>query len=214
MRFVNKLSYSWARSLSNNLNETHQKRAVFYYGLIILNTALIKIIVTLGIAALLGVIVPTIIITLVFGSLRMLAGGYHMDTYGKCLLASLIQFQTAALITQYSYIYWNLLMTSTLVLATFVLSYILIYKYAPKDTPNKPITDPKEISKFKKLSSIYLTSLLLIVFVLLFLGQFYFVIPICFSILLEIFTITPAGHVFYEAIRVGLNNHKKTVKNI
>lgn len=205
MRFVLKWSYSCAKHLANVLNENHNKRAIYYYGFYIVFGTLVKGTILISLSLLLGVLVPALLTVSALGSLRLVAGGYHFDTYGKCLFVSLVFVITAALISQYTYSYWNLISIVVFLLVIFVFSLFMLIKYAPKDTPTKPITEPAAIRKYKRLSIAYLGILLILCSVLTILDLKLYVIAIGFGISLEIFTITPAGHSFFNTIKNGLN---------
>jgi len=65
--------------------------------------AILKIILMVSLSAILGVIIPAMIITLTFSSLRIIAGGFHFGDYTKCITVSTIQFIGSALIIKYTY---------------------------------------------------------------------------------------------------------------
>lgn len=208
MRFVQKWSYSCAKHVANVLKENHNKRAVYYYGFYIIFGTLVKGTILISLSLLLGVLIPALLTVLALGSLRMFAGGFHFDTYGKCLLVSLIFVLSTALISQYTYIYWNIVSIAVFLSFIFVYGLLMIIKYAPKDTPTKPITEPSAIRKYKRLSIVYLGILLILCSVLTLLNLKLYVIAIGFGILLEIFTITPSGHSFFNSIKNGLTRRK------
>lgn len=205
MRFVLKWSYACAKHLANALNENHNKRSVYYYGFYVLFGTLVKGFILISVSLLLGIFIPALLTVTVLASLRLFAGGYHFDTYGKCLLVSMALTVATALISQYTHPYWSMAAVAIFLFLVFTLSLYMLIKYAPKDTPTKPITDPADIIKFKRLSIIYLGILLIICCVLSALGLKMYVMAICFGVLLEIFSITPAGHNFFNIIKVGLN---------
>jgi len=207
MRFVLKWSYGCAKKLAAVLNENHNRKAVYYYGFYIVFASLVKGTILISVALLLGILIPALLIVAVFGSLRMLAGGFHFDTLGRCLYISLGLFLTAALISQYTYQYWNTLSVTIFFILVFATSLYVLIKYAPKDTPTKPITDPVEIMKFKKLSIIYLCIWLVACIILTVLNLNLYVIAMSFGVLLEIFSVSPVGHAFFNKIKAGLNNN-------
>mgnify|MGYP000846263222 FL=1 len=193
MRFVQKWSYACAKQLAAGLNENHQKRAVYYYGFFIIIGALVKGVIMFSTAAIFGVLIPTIVIMLTFASLRMFAGGYHMNTYGRCLFASMALFIISALISKHTYELWSNNIIISLIFIIFVAGFLILLKYAPKDTPNKPITEPEKIKMYKSLSLIYLVIWLIISIILLFFNLKMFVLCLCFAVMLELFSITPIG---------------------
>ena len=211
MRFIQKWSYAFAFNLAIKLNDNHQKRSVYYYGFFLVIGALVKGIILISVALLFGALIPSLLIVFIFGSLRMFAGGYHMDTYGKCLFVSLGLFVAAALIVQYTFQYWNLISIAILITLTFIIGLYVLIRYAPKDTPNKPITDPKDVKKYKKLSLIYLFIYLAISVILAAFRLKMYVMAMSFGVLLELFAVTPTGHRFFNTLKNKLN--KKVVKN-
>jgi accessory gene regulator B len=208
MRFVNKLSYSCAQKLAAAMNENHQKRSVYYFSFQIIFGGVIKNIVLLSLAILLGVLLPALVSAAVFAAIRMLAGGYHMDTYGKCLLVSIFMFMLAALTAQYTYQYWNYTSLAVLIAITLVYGLYTMIRYAPKDTPHKPITDSREIKKFKVLSILCLVVLIISASILAYFNLNIFALAICFGSILELFTVTPLGNNFFDMIRNGIA-HKR-----
>ncbi|MHB8065034.1 MAG: accessory gene regulator ArgB-like protein [Ruminiclostridium sp.] len=206
MRFVLKWSYACAKQLAAVLNENHNRKAVYYYGFYIVFGSLVKGIILISISLLLGILIPALLIVAVFGSLRMLAGGFHFDTFGRCLFISLGLFLAVALISQYTYQYWNSISVVIFLILVFAISLYVLKKYAPRDTPTKPITDPLEIMKFKKLSIVYMCIWLIVCSILIVLNLNMYVIAMSFGVLLEIFSVTPVGHVFFNKIKTGLNN--------
>mgnify|MGYP000985132066 CR=1 FL=1 len=212
MRFVQKWSYACANHFATVLNENHQKRAVYYYGFFIIIGAMVKGIILISAALLFGTLLPTIFVFLAFASLRIGAGGYHMDTYGKCLFASLVLYITASLITQHTYKFWNDFHIAMLITITFVTGLYVLIRYAPKDTPNKPITKPEQIMKYKKLSIIILFVWFIISIALTIFKQSMYIIALNLGILLELFSVTPTGHKFFDKINNGLN--KKAIHNM
>ncbi len=205
MRFVDKWAYACAYQLAGVLNENHQRRAVYYYGFIIIFGSLVKGLALTVVSLLLGIFRPIVIIAIAFGLLRLVAGGYHMDTYGKCLLVSMVLFISAGVTAQYSVLYWKTAHLITLISVVFVFGLYAIIRYAPRDTPNKRITEIAEIRKFKRLSLIYLGVWLTVTAGLVVLGFRMAVLALCFAVSLEIFTIIPTGQRFFDFIKEGLS---------
>ena len=210
MRFVQKLSYSCAKYLSHMLDEDHQKKAVYYYGFQIAIGSIVKIITLIAISIAFGVLLPALIISISFVLLRKVAGGCHMKTYGKCLVVTIGLFIAAALLAQYTHQYWSAGGIVVLFTLTFITGIYLIIKYAPKDSPNRLITDLKERRRFRNLSIIYMLVWLVLVIVLNMYGMKMHILALCFSVLLELFGITPIGHRFFEKIEYVLALEHKT----
>jgi accessory gene regulator B len=192
------------------LDEDHQKKAVYYYGFQIAIGSAVKIITLIAVSLAFGVLLPALIISLSFTLLRKVAGGCHMKTYGKCLVVTIGLFITAALLAQYTHQYWSVEGLVILFTLTFLTGIYLVIKYAPKDSPNRLITDLEEKRRFRKLSVVYMIIWLVLVIALTMYGMKTYTLALCFSVMLELFGITPIGHRFFEKIEYGLALERKT----
>ena len=81
MRFIQTMSYKGANYLMKQKQENHEKRRVYYYGFQIVIGGMVKLILLTLLALITQTLKTSVITVLIFSSLRMLAGGYHMDTY-------------------------------------------------------------------------------------------------------------------------------------
>lgn len=204
MEFIKKWSFGSAKHLAEVMKENHQKRYCYYYGFQIIYGELVKSILLLGIAWVLGIFSSVLLILITFAALRMVAGGFHMDTYGRCLFVSTVMFLGAGLLAQYTNRYWNIYSIFLFIFVTFLIGLSMVVKYAPRDTPNKPITDVEEMRRFKRLSIYYLVIWLVITLILVIYGLNIAALSLCFAVLLEVFTITPTGCKFFEYVRSGI----------
>lgn len=209
MRFIHALSYRGADFLMKQMNENHEKRRVYYFGLQIVIGALVKGLLLLSLALVTGTVLPSITIVVVFASLRTIAGGYHMNTYGKCIAVSLGMFIACAIISRYTYQVWNTPLTLVFILSTFISCLMCLIKWAPADNPNRPITKVEEITKFKRLSILYITVWLFAALIAVYFNLYMFVLAGCFGVILEVFSITPVGYRFFDRIEHGLDAVKK-----
>lgn len=206
VRFIEALSYSGADYLMKQKGENHEKRRVYFYGFQIIFGVIVKFLILFVLALATGTIMPAFLMTIVFASLRVIAGGYHMDTFGKCLGVSISMFITFSIIARYTYHYWNTYQIFIFASITVVISLISLYRWAPSDNPNRPITEPSEIKKFKKLTFIYLGVWIIIALVLIHFKLYMIFLSIAFGLLLEIFSITPAGHAFFSFVKNSLKS--------
>jgi len=211
MKFIRSCSYSCAKYLSSKLNENHEKRRIYDFGFQVVLGAIFKGTLLVLISLLLRIFVPAIIVVAVFGSLRMLAGGYHMNTYTKCMFVSLALFISAALLSGYTYQYWPKWSLVILAAATFIVSIPVLLKWAPADNPNRPITKPEEIRKFKRLSIVYMVIWSLVIATVLWIepvNHQIYVIAASLGVLMELFTISPAGQGFFHKISGSVDRIK------
>jgi accessory gene regulator B len=170
---------------------------VYSYGFQVLWGMVFKGLLLVGLSWLLGVLKEAIIITITFSSFRIIAGGYHMQSYLRCISISLFQFILSGLIIKYTHPYWtNINVLLTLLLITILSMLYVIIKYIPRDNPNKKITNHEEIMKFKRWSLYYLVGWTLIMMVSLWLNINTLVIASCLGLLLEVFSITNLGYAY------------------
>lgn len=200
MKIINAISFNSANFLMKHTNDNHEKRRIYYFGFQVLYGEIFKIIIIAFISLLLGIIVPELIILATFVSLRIFAGGYHMNTYGKCFYATLIIFLAAGAFIQYSPGIWSMEIILGLFIITSILAFYCVRKYAPRDTPNKPITDPDDISRFKRISTIHIVIWMLLMSILLYFKLNMPVIASCIGLSIELLSISPAGHRFFDWI--------------
>jgi len=209
VRFIEALSYSGANYVMKQKGENHEKRRIYYYGFQVIIGAIVKFIILFILALVTDTLLPTFLMAIVFASLRAIAGGYHMDTFGKCLAVSISMFIVFSAVARYTYQYWQSYQIIIFAVITMLLSLFAICKWAPSDNPNRPITDPKEIKKFKKLSVIYLGIWTILSFVLICTKLYMIFLSIAFGLILEIFSITPAGHAFFNFVKNSLKKKSK-----
>ncbi|HEY8805094.1 MAG TPA: accessory gene regulator B family protein [Clostridium sp.] len=173
---------------------------VFEYGFMVIIGALVKGILLVSLASILGVLVPVIAITFTFSSLRIIAGGYHLKNFLGCMVISLTQFIISSIIVQYTQKYWTYINIYSLFIFSIIVAIYIIIRYVPRDTPNKPITDQKQKVKFKKWSSIYLTTWTMLMTIFLLLHIKIIVIASCFGLLLELLSISTLGQKMYTFV--------------
>jgi accessory gene regulator B len=216
MKFIHKWSFFCARYLAGQMNENHEKRRVYYFGFQLVIGSIVKGVLLVALAALFGSLLPTLLSVLIFGSFRLLGGGYHMDTYGKCIAVSLGLFIVFGIVTQYTYSYWKEPELVCFIAITLITAIFVTIKWVPKDTPNKPITNLAEIKKFKKLSSFYILVWLICMLTIFYLKMSkyeLYIIAVCVGFLLELFSISPLGHSFFDKVsgKVDVITLKKSV---
>jgi len=173
---------------------------VFTYGFMVVWGAILKILLMVSLASIFSIKISALIITLTFSSLRIIAGGYHFGGYNKCITFSTIQFIGSALIVKYSIQYWSQVDVYSLLIFCILTALYVIYRYIPRDTPNKPIIEILEICKFKRWSSYYLFIWTVIMTIFTFFDLKIIVVSSCFGLLLELFSCSKIGHFVYKQL--------------
>jgi accessory gene regulator B len=198
MRFINKWSYRLADYLTSQLGHSHEKRHVYYYGFQIIIGGIVKFLLLLAATLATGIFFSTFTALLFFGALRVIAGGYHMGNYTRCMIVSSLMFMLSGFITEYTHVYWSQAALALLAGAVFLVALPSVLKWAPADTPYKPITKPSQIKTLKVLSVVVvilwaLSELLLIA------GRLsFYSLAGSLGILMAVFIISPAGYGFFN----------------
>lgn len=200
MKFINQLSYQLAHSLAEELKHTHEKRRVYYYGLQVIIGSLVKTILLVAVTLILGLFEATIAVMLFFAALRITAGGYHMDNYTKCLLASFGIFLSLAFTVKYTYAIWPGWLLISFSALSLILVFYSAYRFAPADTPYKPITNRKKIKRLKVIS-VAVVIIWAVADIYFILNNFsYFVVAGCLGMLMAAFIISPLGYRFFNFV--------------
>ncbi|MDP4094362.1 MAG: accessory gene regulator B family protein [Bacillota bacterium] len=216
MRFIRVWAYNCARYLSDNMKESHQKRSIYYYGFQILISSIVKTSLLVIISLFIGTLLPTLVVLAAFASLRVLAGGYHMDSYGKCAFFSIGMFVLGGVIAKYTVQYWDLIILCSFSAAALAAGIFVLIRWAPRDNPRRPITKAEEIRNFRKLSFIYMCLWIIVNVTLILMKHNIYVISICFGMLFELLTIVPFGYNFFEWLSGNvdkLNKQQKFIHN-
>lgn len=172
---------------------------VLQYGLEGFLGDFIKSLIILTIGILFNILIPAIFIMLAFCTLRLLAGGFHMDNYSKCLSTGSILFLVPAWFIQYYNSY--LTVNYKFIMISILISFIIVYMYAPVDSENKPLTNNDKIKyKFKSLFYVYVLANILVL-----ISNNLIKVSILTGLIIELFTITPIGIKIFNTIELIIN---------
>ena len=195
MKLIQKISYSSANFLTNQLQQDHRKRSEYYFGFQGIYQSVIKVLVLGGIALLLGIVKPMLFVILAFTTLRFFAGGTHMGTYMKCFLVTILTFIPASLAAKCL----SEIVDVLFVIAVFVISAVLIVFYAPKNSPLNQISE-KRAKTLRVLSIITILVWFIISVCLYLFQQAEPAVSVCLGILLEVSSIVPLFEKLYNKL--------------
>ncbi|MFZ5969565.1 MAG: accessory gene regulator ArgB-like protein [Bacillota bacterium] len=165
----------------NNLNLTDLEIKKIEFGLTCMIGELSKVLMYLIIFSMFQVIEYFLVGLVFFCILRLVAGGFHENTYWRCFFTSLLIF-TIIVVTSS-----NVTLSMTQKIFVVFMSLLLICRYAPVDHPNKPIISEVRRKRFKLLS----------IFMCLFLGTI--------SLLLkDALSVAAVTAIFLEALTLPL----------
>lgn len=202
-----------ARYLSEEVGLDSKETETVRFSLEYLLGFLVNIGGVITIALGLGVVPYVLAAMLTSIPLRLVSGGAHCSTYLRCFMLGTVVMisigKIAAMI--------GMLIPQALLLALTVFSVAAgvyaIYKWAPGDTPVKPIISPTKRETYKKISFIFIVVWTVAVSLgLIFSGRNAFLIA---SLILasiggfwwQIFSITPVGYRFIAAMERLLDKY-------
>lgn len=154
---LNQLAGGTANYLSKELALDISRIDTLRFGLEIIFAALIKGIILVSLAHLLGIL-PEVMFAMVCGAIyRLLSGGAHCSGYLRCLTLGVLLYLGAGELGIYlgRYLPTNLLVY--LLLAGYLLSSLCVIALVPGEVPFKKITNISERIMFKILSLVYLS---------------------------------------------------------
>lgn len=228
MFFLEKLSNNLALKMSSHLKLNKDQEEIIAYGAFNLIQTAWCILLVLLFGAIFSVTVKAFIISLATSILRKYSGGAHSSSPNRCALIGAIISVGLALLIRYNNSFINFQVVIVIGVIIFALAYYVIYRYAPVDSPAKPII--KEITKktMKKKSFFVLNILVVVVIVFLiscltFGVKFLLPIVTCIyaGILWQVLTLTPKGCLVLFKIDIflkyltekfgGENNEKQNI---
>ena len=157
---IDKICNSILKRIREEMPEVDDKRAeVINYGLQMIIGEAPKLIITIGIAYLLGVLKLTILAYLLLLPYKYFVGGVHAKTHLGCLITTPAIYCGNAFISK-SFTFISMRYRYLIIFLVWIFSIIVITLYAPADTEEVPILR-KDERRFKKIMSyIIMTSTL------------------------------------------------------
>ncbi|NCB51879.1 MAG: accessory regulator AgrB [Clostridia bacterium] len=208
---MEKMARKLASNISSSLGFDDEKEAVIAYGLIAIIQITITIVLVLLFGLLVGAPVEALIICLSVSIFRKYSGGAHAKSAELCTSFSVLYCTLTAAIAKrlLTEVYYSVPMALALIVI-FSLSFFIVYKYAPVDSPNKPIRSAEKKNKMRKGSFIILSTYLIISVLFFILSNKYEIfksygISMLFGISWQIFTLTSYGAKFIEKMNKTIN---------
>lgn len=186
---ISSISYKIAKILYENDEEKSVGLDMYRYGLELLISSFVNILAIIGLSCILGCIMEMLLYILFFAVLRISAGGYHAPTHFKCLfIYSIISFtfvQLLRIVDQSGF-------SMPVILSACVIAFMLVYKYAPVDSENKPLS-PDENRLYKKRSRQAVIVQVLVILVLAAFGrdQYIYILSCAGGMFAESITLLP-----------------------
>lgn len=171
--------------IRNNTSTSEEDLEKIDYGIQIILMNKFKSILLFTLAYFLGIFMYTLIVYIVFGSLRKFASGVHANSTLLCIIVSF------ALFLGNVYISLNISINIIIINIAFIISFILTFLYAPADTEERPLIS-KKLRKSLKIKSIMVIIVFYIIAILI--KNNIYSSLITYSILEESLIITPVAY--------------------
>ena len=209
--YIEKICKNISDKLQSELNLDDDKKSIVEYGIFALFNMGISILLVALTGLLIGVIVESLIISFTGAILRKFSGGAHASTSISCSILGVIISVLPAKVIKYCT--FNTYFIIIIGFFIFAISYFIIYRLAPVDSPNKPIKKLEKIKKLKKGSIIILTIYMVIVIFNIIIyyitkNNIFLVYSICIYVgtLWQVFTLTKLGHIIVNILDLILIN--------
>lgn len=229
MFLVEKLSNSISSKISSHLKLNKDQEEIIAYGAFNLIQTTWCILLVLLFGAIFGVMVKAFIISFVISILRKYSGGVHASSPNRCALIGAVVSVGLALCISYLNHFINIQVGIIIGTIIFLVAYYIIYRYAPVDSPAKPIKKETTRKKLRK-KSIFIINVLIIIIIIIILINYLvsgiqFMLPIieCIivGVLWQVITLTPKGRLVLLRIDIflkclteeygGDNNEKQNI---
>lgn len=211
MFLIEKLTNDIAFKISSALKLNKDQEEIIAYGAFNLIQIVWCISLVLLFGAIFNVTGKAIIVSFVTSILRKYSGGAHASSPNRCALIGAIVSVGLAFCIMNLNGFINFKVVIGIGIISFLLAYYIIYRYAPVDSPAKPII--KEITRQKmKEKSFFVLNLLVTIVVVFFVSYFVFkfnfllpiIICIYVGVLWQVITLTPKGYLVLSKIDIFL----------
>ncbi|HHW30650.1 MAG TPA: accessory gene regulator B family protein [Clostridiaceae bacterium] len=145
--FIDNISSKITELIKRNSDVSEEKAEIINYGINIFIYETLIILIIFSVAIISGYFKYILTSFLVYGILRTFAGGAHAHTRAQCLITYVTVLTSVMLISKYL---WSDSFLPAIFL--FILNIIILVKYAPGDTVQKPFRSKKLKSRLKFLS--------------------------------------------------------------
>lgn len=143
-----------ANKIAVSLGYDEEREAVVAYGLLAIVQIGITIILALIFGFIVGAPVEAMIVCFAVSIFRKYSGGAHAYDADFCTVVSVIYCTVAALASRILATIIDPVPVLIVMIICYMLTYWIIYRYVPVDSPNKPITNKDKIKRMRKGSTI------------------------------------------------------------
>lgn len=186
---ISVLSNKIALILHKNDDENLIDIEVYSYGLELIISTLANVLVMVILSVVFGCFKEMVFYFMFFSMLRVFAGGYHASTHLKCILF----YSTTSLMV--IWIVRNVFSNGygiLLVVLAFILATLLVLRYAPVDSVNKPFSETeRKIYRLRSKQVILVQSVVLLILFIVYKDTTIYMLCCVSGMLMESITLIP-----------------------
>lgn len=195
--------------IASELNLDNDNKEVIAYGIFVIIQMMYNILLVILFGVIFNVLIEALIASFVISILRKSSGGAHASSPGICAVVGTIVAIVIGLVSNINMNIDSIILIESII---FILSYYIVFKLAPVQSPTKPIKTKKKKRRLKKGSIIILSIYLIIVSISTIL-YFYInvdeliIYSICISggVIWQVLSLTKFGYILVELIDTFLN---------
>lgn len=212
---LTRLSDRIALNISKNINCDDEKQQVIAYGILAMLHTFVFLLCIVIIGIIFKILVPILIVCLSAALLKRSSGGAHADTPFFCsFIGSIVCFLQTYLAILINKSHLSIVFYIIFTLISFLVALYSVYKWAPVESPNKPINTERKRKKLRKISFITLIIYAILIAFFILIGMKnnrynLYSICICFGLLWQSFMMTQSGQRFIESIEKFFSVFKK-----
>ena len=211
---IHEFAGRFAAYLAHQLEADRIKENRMAFGLELLMGEIVKMLCVITLSYALGILPEVLTITVTAGVLRLASGGEHCSAYYRCLIGGTLCFLLLGWIAHSLNPIISREALMLVVVICFLIVGLVLYKYAPGDTENKPINTEEERTKFRKWSLIIASVYCVVMIIMMqFETSKILVLPMIIGMIEQAFTITPWGYSFLHWVDNVLGAKKENAKN-
>jgi len=169
---IENLSAKSVRLLLNNYIIKEEDQDIYKYGLELLFSTIINVILVITIGCLFGKLPQTILFLLEYCSVKRYAGGYHARTHVRCI----VTFSVLYFIMLVVFEVFDLSKVNAASLLVGAISFLLVMILAPMEDANKPLEEEERKLYFLKCRQLLLLSSVINILLFVYIGNNSFVL--------------------------------------
>lgn len=177
---INNLATHITEKLISSNTIKPEDRDLYIYGIFMLLSQLLFILLTVVFGLVLNCVVESIVFYIAFQFIRRYAGGYHAKTETRCEIMSTLSIFACLVVIRLSKLYGF----DNILLCLAIVTAISIAVLCPLGTPEKPLSE-KEFRYFRKISWLILLIITLLTIVSYTFKWEILFSPCCMSLILE-----------------------------